>query len=238
MPDINKLPPTQEHLNIEKIRDNLIVLKDGTVSLVLKTTAVNFDLLSEPEQDSKIMAFGQLLNSLPHSFQIYIRTKKVNIRNYLSYIKSFQGKQLSPGLKRQISIYLNFVQNLIVRNEVLDKSFYIIIPFRAGIVAKTNPVKQMFGKTEKITNVERIVEQAKAYLYPKRDHIMKQLIRMGLNSHQLNTKELLELFFEIYNPDSPITKQKNSVLMESQDIIATRYKENIENGSKQPKSKT
>lgn len=224
MPESNKQPPTQDHINIEKITDNLLVLKNGIVSIVLKTTAVNFDLLSEPEQDAKIMAFAQLLSSLTHSFQILIRTKKINIRGYLGYIKSFQNKQLSPGLSRQISIYLQFVQNLIIKNEILDKNFYIIVPFRAITITKTDPRKKFFGKEDKITNVDRIVEQGKAYLYPKRDHIMKQLMRMGLSAHQLTTKELTELFFEIYNPSSPILSQGDQSSLESRPTIATQYK--------------
>ena len=157
-----QLASTQEHLDIEKIADNLVILKDGTVSIVLQTTSVNFDLLSEPEQDAKIKAFGQLLNSLNHSFQIMIRTKKINIRGYIDYIRSYENKQLSAGLKRQISIYTQFVQNLITKNEVLDKKFFIVIPYRAIVVTKTDPVKQMFGKEEKIINVDKIMEQAKA----------------------------------------------------------------------------
>ncbi len=221
----SKLPPTQEHINVEKFVDDLVVLKDGTVALVLETTAVNFDLLSEPEQDAKIMAFGQLLNSLTHSFQILIRTKKLNISQYLDYIKSFEDKQISAGLKRQVKIYLRFVQNLIIRNEVLDKKFYIVVPFRAAIVTHTNPIKQAFGKKEKITNVDRILGQAKAYLYPKRDHIMKQLIRMGLQSHQLETKELVELFFEIYNPTLPAFINEDSEINEAQNQIATQFRQ-------------
>lgn len=229
MPELNKQPATQDHINIEKITDNLLVLKNGIVSIVLKTTAVNFDLLSEPEQDAKIMAFAQLLSSLTHSFQILIRTKKINIKGYLGYIKSFQNKQLSPGLSRQISIYLQFVQNLIIKNEILDKNFYIIVPFRAIVITKTDPRKKFFGKEEKITNVDRILEQGKAYLYPKRDHIMKQLMRMGLSAHQLTTKELTELFFEIYNPSSPILSQGDKSALESRPRIATRYKKTTRN---------
>lgn len=223
-----QLSSTQEHLDIEKISDNLVVLKDGTVSIVLQTSSVNFDLLSEPEQDAKIKAFGQLLNSLNHSFQIMIRTKKINIRGYLDYIRSYENKQLSAGLKRQIVIYTQFVQNLITRNEVLDKKFYIIIPYRAIVVTKTDPMKQMFGKEEKIINVDRIMEQAKAYLYPKRDHVMKQLLRIGLQSHQLTTRELTEMFFEIYNPTISESFDDEVPISESQSHIVTQFKDEEE----------
>ncbi|MBN1618088.1 hypothetical protein JW887_01975 [Candidatus Dojkabacteria bacterium] len=215
---------TQDHLSIEKIVDNLVVMKDGTVALTLQTTAVNFDLLSEGEQEAKINAFAQLINSLTHSFQILIRTKKVNIRGYLDYIKNYQQRQNSAGLQRQITIYLNFVQNLIIKNEILDKKFFIIIPFKAILVTKTNPMKQFFGKKEKITNIDRILDQAKAYLYPKRDHIMKQLVRMGLSSHQLSTKELVESFFDLYNADLSSSFEHHESIAESQSQVATQFK--------------
>lgn len=225
MPKAQDFASTQDHLSIEKIVDDLVVLKNGTVSIVLETTAVNFDLLSETEQDAKIIAFGQLLNSLTHSFQILIRTKKINIRRYLDYIKSFENKQQSEGLRRQMAIYIKFVQNLIIKNEVLDKTFYITIPYRSTVITKTDPMKQMLGKEEKITNIDRVIEQAKAYLYPKRDHVMKQLIRVGLQSHQLSTKELTELFFEIYNPNISSSYEEESSVTESQPQIATQFKE-------------
>ncbi|MFH1547048.1 MAG: hypothetical protein ABIC57_01025 [bacterium] len=201
-PDLSKLASTQEHLDVESIQEDLVILKDGTFSIVLQTTAVNFDLLSEPEQDAKIMSFGQLLNSLNHSFQILIRTKTVNIGNYIDYLKSFEKKQLSPGLMKQIGIYTNFVQNLIIKNEVLDKSFYIVVSYRTfGPVKPPTPMSQLKKEDEKqLKNAERQIGQAKSYLFPKRDHIAKQLQRIGLQSHQLTTKELIELFYEIYNP--------------------------------------
>lgn len=200
--DLSKLASTQEHLDIESIQDDLVILKDGTFSLVLQTTAVNFDLLSEPEQDAKIMLFGQLLNSLTHSFQILIRTKTVNISNYIDYLKSFQNKQISPGLKKQIELYAHFVQNLIVKNEVLEKSFYIVVSYRTfGPIKPKTPIAQLKKPEEKtISNIEKQIDQARSYLFPKRDHIIKQLHRIGLDADQLTTKELIELFYEIYNP--------------------------------------
>lgn len=209
---ISKIASTQEHLDIETLKDDLVILKDGTYSLVLQTTAVNFDLLSEPEQDAKIVSFGQLLNSLNHSFQIMIRTKTVNIGNYIDYLRSFENKQISEGLKKQIGLYTRFVQNLIIKNEVLDKSFFIVIPYRTlGPLKPPNPIKQLKGEGQKVANVERYLSQAKSYLFPKRDHIIKQLHRIGLQAHQLSTKELTELFYEIYNPvESKIDFEENN----------------------------
>ncbi len=233
--DPKNLPTTQGHLTVEQILDNLVIMKDGTISLVLQTTSVNFDLLSEIEQDAKIQAFAQLLNSLTHSTQILIRTKKVNISNYLGYIESFLNKQNSTGLKRQINIYLNFVNNLITRNEVLDKQFFIVIPFRTLPMGKPSQIQSLKRDQPKPVNVERLLEQAKSYLYPKRDHIMKQLVRMGLHSHQLTSRELLELFFEIYNTPRGTqftnAEEKNQQRLD-QKISSTMGQKVKENGSK------
>jgi hypothetical protein len=215
-----QLPATQAHLNLLDIKDNLVILKDGTIALVLQTTSVNFDLLSEFEQDSKILAFSQMLNSLTHPTQIIIRTRKVDITGYLFFVKSFLNKQIMPGLRRQINIYLKFIQNLITRNEVLDKTFYIIIPFRTLMIQNINPLAQLKKKAEmQASYVERTLDQAKAYLYPKRDHVMKQLIRMGLQSHQLTTKELVELYYDIYNPPASAVSEFTQEHQDSSEVI-------------------
>jgi hypothetical protein len=113
---------------------------------------------------------------------------------------------MSEGLKKQLDIYTNFVQKLIVQNDVLDKNFFIVIPYSPGapipgtglLDAKKNKEEE-----EKATQMktDQLLEKAKIFLFPKRDHILKQLNRMGLFGHQLTTKELLSEFYTIYNPD-------------------------------------
>ena len=194
---------TQEHLDIEDIRDNLVVCKNGQVSLVLETTAVNFDLLSEKEQESKILAFAQLINSLNFYLQILVRTERTDVTKYIELLGEEARKQKNNALKRQMEIYIEFIKNLTVNNEVLDKRFFIVISSLAASVIKTNPFKQLFGKEEKIVNINPIVDRATGILIPRRDHLIKQLQRMNIFARQLDTDELIKLFYASYNPDTP-----------------------------------
>jgi len=200
---------TQEHLDIYDVIDDLIIMKNGTVSLVLETSAVNFDLLSEPEQDAKIDAFSGLLNSLTFHIQILIRTQSIDIGNYVNYLQRKKDRELSPIVRNQLTIYMQFVKNLIRDRNVLEKRFFVVIPQKSGTVEKTNFIKQLFGKPVKITNIEPIVEKAKTNLYPKRDHIIRQLKRMGVEATQLKAEEAIKLFYNVYNPGtSPLQNLK------------------------------
>lgn len=196
---------TQDHLEVRDVIDDLVLSKSGSVAIVIQTTAVNFDLLSEYEQDNKIYAFAGLLNSLNFHIQILIRTNRIDIRNYIDYLKAQANRPISDGLRKQLEIYTTFIQNLIVQNDVLDKKFYIIVPYSPTVDFGAAPLP--FGKKKKdeeeASNIqkEKLLEQGKIFLYPKRDHILKQLSRMGLVGHQLTTNELIELFYNIYNPE-------------------------------------
>lgn len=191
---------TQDHLAIRDIVDDLIVTKSNSVSLVIQTSSVNFDLLSEQEQTSKILAFSGLLNSLSFPLQVIVRTNRIDIGKYISYLKEETQRTLSPGLRKQLNIYTNFIQNLTFHHEVLDKKFYLIIS-EYSIGDMSNPM-QMAKNEEQTTvfNKKKLVEKAKTKLYFKRDHLIKQLSRMGLTGYQLETEQLIDLFYDIYNP--------------------------------------
>jgi len=197
---------TQDHLAIKDIRDDLVINKNGSVAMVIQTSAINFDLLAEYEQDSKILAFAGLLNSLNFRIQIMIRTKRIDITNYITYLQSQEKQAMSEGLKKQLNIYTRFVKNLIVQNNVLDKSFFIVVPYHSGsIVPSSTLIKGKKSKEEEEKNLniqtDQLIEKAKIFLFPKRDHILKQLNRMGLGGKQLTTKELITEFYTIYNPE-------------------------------------
>ncbi len=198
---------TQDHLGIKDILDDLIITSKGSVTMVIQTSSINFDLLAEYEQDNKIYAFAGFLNSLNFRIQILIRTKRIDISNYLDYLKAnLDRAEISEGLRKQLNIYTHFVQKLIVQNDVLDKNFFIVIPYSPGApIPGSNilDVRKTKEEEEKAKGMkeEQLLEKAKIFLYPKRDHVLKQLSRMGLFGHQLTTKELLSEFYTIYNPD-------------------------------------
>lgn len=188
---------TQEHLPIESIHDDIVILKDGSMAAVIQTSAVNFGLLSENEQLAIISAFAGLLNSLSFMIQVVIRSKRMDITAYLKLLDEAQEQQKNPLLAQMIIRYKYFIETMIRENEVLDKKFYIVVPvsyLELGIV-KDN--KNNFQK-------------ALTILMPRRDHIIRQLARIGLKADQLNTKELVMLFYDIYNEQSSLPPKAES----------------------------
>lgn len=182
---------TQEHLVIQDIKQNLVLLKNGSVAMVLKTTAVNFDLLSEREQLAIIDAFAATLNSLSYPIQIVIRSKRLNISSYLDLLSKAEQNQQNPLLKNMMRHYKQFVSALIRENEVLDKSFYIVIPvsyLELGIISDS----------------QKNLQKATTILIPRRDHLTKFIARMGMKAVQLNTERLIRLFYDYYNEDLDI----------------------------------
>lgn len=179
---------TQEHLNIVDIREGIILTKDGGAAMVLQTTAVNFDLLSEMEQVSIIQAFAQMLNSLSFPIQIVIRSKRLDITAYLRLLDNAIHHQTNPLLSQLMNKYRHFVQSLIKQNEVLDKEFYLIIPL-ASLELSIIPQKK-----------EEAFKKIRMILDPKKEQINRQLGRVGIKATQLDSKALLLLFCDIYNP--------------------------------------
>jgi hypothetical protein len=196
-------PTTQHHLDIEDITQNIVIHKDGSCALVLKIGAVNFNLLSEEEQDAIIFSYAALLNSLTFPIQILIRSQRKDITNYLKLLEKQQTQQSNPIIRQRLNQYHVFVQRLVKERQVLDKKCYAVIPFlrtELGLAPPSllNPKKETGLPFDK----NYIIEKALAALEPKRDHLVRQFGRIGLSARQLSTRELIELFYTIYNPHS------------------------------------
>ena len=192
---------TQDHLDIIDIKDDLVVLKNGKVSLVIETSSLNFDLLDSREQDSKIYTFASFLNAIKFPIQIQIKTQRTDVAKYLKLLDSYKKKVTSEAISKQVDIYQEFINNLTESTQILDKRFYTIIPSVNTPAVETNFLQTLFGKAPKITNVSRIVEKAKEELYPKRDAIIKQFANLGVVAKQLTNDELIKLYYSVYEPD-------------------------------------
>lgn len=194
--------PTQDHLDIEDIANDLVLLKDGSACLIIEVGAVNFGLLSEREQDATMYAYAQLLNSLTFSIQIVISSRRKDISVYLERLDSYLAKIAEPKLKDQLTKYRDFVKAIVRQGNVLDKKFYIAIPFSSLELGVSSSIKSLGGKSPKKNYpTEYIIERANTNLAPKRDHLMRLLARIGLKGRQMTSPELLQLFFDLYNPD-------------------------------------
>lgn len=193
---------TQEFTQIADIFDDLVFMTDGSVALIIKVAAVNFGLLSEREQEAIIYAYAEFLNSLNFAIQIVIRNQRKDISTYVDKLTAQQQEQKNELLYRQIESYKNFILSTVKENNVLDKKFYLVIPFSSlelgAVAASKNLLPQ---KNTLPLPLEKIAELAKNALYPKRDHVLRQLGRIGLRAKQATTAELIDLFYEIYNPD-------------------------------------
>jgi len=196
---------TQEHIDIEDIVDNIIILKDGSCSLVIQVTAINFDLLSETEQDAIIYAYASLLNSLNYPIQIIVQSTIKDVSDYLRLLRKQEQKQSHPLLLKQLQKYRVFIENIVKDNRVLDKKFYIVIPFskyELGITANS-PIPSIKSPEPSLPKPKHVVlEKAKNNLIPKRDHLFRLLGRIGLQAKQLNTQQLLTFAYSYYNQES------------------------------------
>src|SRR5258708_7766465 len=196
---------TQKYLEIFDITNDLLMLHDGTCSMVMKTSAINFDLFSEEEQDATIYAYAALLNSLSFPIEIVVRSQKKDVTAYLDLLKTQEVKAYTPLKKKQIREYRAFVEQLVQERNVLDKKFYVIITASAvemGLLPPSSLVPLPKKETPPTFDKYNVIEKALTILQPRRDHLVHQLARIGLMSSQLKTQELIQLFYSIYNPEA------------------------------------
>lgn len=207
------LASTQDHLDIAEIKSNCVILKNGSACYVLQTTAINFDLLSMIEQDAAISSYSALLNALTFPIQITIRSKRLDISEYIEKIKEREIKEQSEKIRGQLAAYRKFIQvDLVAKEQVLDKKFYVTIPFGSFnlSLAKANPVGFLggfFGPSKPTINIDKVLKDAVADLEPKKNFLIKEFARVGIKAKHLNTNELIKLFYDFYNSDVGASQQ-------------------------------
>lgn len=194
---------TQSHLDLDDIVADLLILKGGSAALVLEVSATNFGLLSEREQDATIYAYAQLLNSLTFPIQITLVSKQKDITDYIKLLDGRITKTQNPLLQYQLIKYRDFVKSVVRQGNVLDKKFYVTIPFSSLELGSGAAFKFLAPKTSSsaVTSKDSLIDRATTNLSPKRDHLIRLFARIGLKARQLNSQELLQLFFELYNRD-------------------------------------
>lgn len=194
---------SQVFTEIETINQDVIMFTDGSCCVIVSASAVNFGLLSEKEQDAIISAYAGLLNSLSFPIELLIRTQHKDVTAYLRLLEDQERKQKNPKLAKSIHDYRLFVAATVKEKDVLDKNFYIIIPFSSLELGASTSV--LFGSKKKGLPYKKqyIFERALTVLNPKRDHILRLLNRIGLQAHQMKNEELVKLLFKSYNADVP-----------------------------------
>jgi len=202
---------TQQFLDIYEIRDNVVVMKDGTLRAALLVSSINFALKSEEEQGAIIQAYVQFLNALDHPLQVVIQSRRLDIDHYLDSLKDLEKKQTNDLLRTQMADYRQYVKELLELAEIMTKRFYVIIPYDA----KADPKKQKgFGKTLRtvfspaaaVTLSRQKFEEDRIELLKRVDLIVEGFQAMGIKAVSLDTQTLIELYYNTYNPE--VSKQE------------------------------
>ena len=186
---------TQSFIEIEEVKDDVVLMKDFSATIIIEVGAVNFWLLSQEEQTSMIYAYAGLLNSLSFPIQILILSKKMDVSSYLEYLDGLVGRQRVELLKTRLSGYREFIKTVVKKNTVLEKRFFFAVPFSPLELGVSGANSQSLQK-------EYVISRAKTSLYPKRDHLIRLLSKIGLRATVLQKQELVEVFYNLYNPSS------------------------------------
>jgi hypothetical protein len=218
---VKSSPATQRYLDIVEIRDDVVILKDGTLRAVLMVSSINFALKSVDEQEAIVQAYMSFLNGLDHPIQIVIQSRKMNVDNYLAFLSDRQKQMDNELLKTQIIDYRNFVKELIEMGEIMQKRFYVTVPFDP----MSNKQKNFWTRLSEAVSPVIGIKLKEKQFFERRDQLMKrvdavngQLTSMGVGGALLNTQGLIELFYECYNPDIFDTEKLG-------DIDKVRYEE-------------
>lgn len=204
---------TQRYLPIAEVREDTVVLKNGGLRAVLKVHAVNFSLKSEIEQQGIISGYQGFLNTLLFPIQILMRSTRMNIDPYIHDLRNKANVQKSPLLKDQALDYANFMEKLVDVADIMQKSFYVIVPMDAPTKTKRG-ILQRFMEWMNVDDTRAKALQRsrefRAYNKVLRDRItlvQSGLENVGLTMKRLKTDELVQLFYSIYNPTTS-QKQK------------------------------
>ena len=206
--------PSQSYLDIAEIKEDLVVLRDGTLRSVLLVSSINFALKSEDEQNAIVQAYMQFLNSLDYPIQVVIQTRRLNIDDYLGKLKEAELQQKNELLRNQILDYRSYIRQLVDLADIMQKRFYLVIPY--------DPMQQVQkGFAERLSAIftpmvtirltgERF-EKYKQALKLRSNNIISGLQGMSLTAVQLDTQSLIELFYTVYNPELFETQRMTDV---------------------------
>ena len=197
--------PTQKYLDIAEIRENVVILKDGTLRAVILCSSINFALKSVEEQNALIYGYIEFLNSLEHQLQIVIQSRKLDIEGYIRRLNEAQKVQINELLKIQIMSYIDYINELIEIGEIMTKKFFIIVPYNPlGDKTKSfwSRLREVFRAGQAIKIKKEKLAEYKEALNLRISNIQNNLKSMGLDTAVLDTQGLIELYYNVYNPQT------------------------------------
>lgn len=210
----NKEVPTstQATLLISELRDNVVIMKDGSFRAVVACKSINFDLMSNAEQEAVEYSYQNFLNSLKFTTQILVRSQRVDIGPYIEKLSEIRRNNDNMLLGVLMDDYINFVDILSQEANIMDKSFFIVIPYYTSpdaekVLQQTKNFFKSFSKVKasEVTRIDRATyDKALSELNNRVDSVISGLFQIGIHSVRLNTKELAELYYNFNNPDTAV----------------------------------
>lgn len=195
---------TQSFVPIKEVRDGIIILKDGSMRAILMTSSINFALKSEDEQKSVIYQFQNFLNGLNFDIQIFIQSRNLDIRPYVSLLQDRLKVQTDDLMKVQIKEYIQFVRSFTEQANIMTKRFFIVIPYTpTGAQIKTT-TSGLFGKKDKKNTKQPTAAddfaESRSQISQRIDVVLSGISRTGVRAVQLGTEEVIEVFYQLFNP--------------------------------------
>ncbi|MFA5124536.1 MAG: TraC family protein [Patescibacteria group bacterium] len=196
-------PSTQKYLQIAEIRDDTIVMKDGSLRSVILVSSINFALKSEDEQNAIVSGYVSFLNSLDTPLQIIIQSRQLDLESYLEFLKEAEAKQTNDLLKMQMTEYRQYITELVELGNIMTKRFLVVVPYEP-FRSKTRSFWQRSGDVLSPTKIlslgQKQFMQRQRELLTLVDKVLTGLASIGLRSQVLDTQSLIEVFYNTYNP--------------------------------------
>lgn len=219
---------TQSYLDIAEIREGIIVLKNGGLRAVMMVSTLNFALKSTEEQEAIIYAYQSFLNSLEFPIQVVVQSRRMDITKYLDKLRERETEQKTELLKIQTAEYVEYVKQLVELSHIMSKNFFVIVPYSPGEIKKEGLVNKVFSPASMISAKVTEFNSNKVKIMQRVDHISNSIRSVGLRVAQLDTQELIELFYNTYNPAT--FQQEGLADIDKLDVSAGGFIEEEEGG--------
>ena len=211
-PKVKNPNSSQNSLALSEVRDNIVVMADGSIRAVVACQSINFELMSNAEREGIEFSYQNFINSLSHPIQILIRSQRIDIAPYIDKLVNIRSSQDNMLLNVIMDEYIGFIDALAQEANIMQKSFYVVIPYYPAGDASSlmDQGKGFFGKIlnpggNRVTKIDKPTYlKAKEEIHKRVEGIMSGLFQIGIQCVQLNTKQLGELYYNFYNPDTAV----------------------------------
>ena len=192
---------TQHFVPVADIHDGVVVLKNGQMCMVLLASSVNFALKSQDEQQAILSQFQAFLNAIDFSIQIYIQSRRLDIRPYLEILKEREPHQENDLMRIQLREYIDFISTFTSQVDIMTKNFFIVIPYTPSGIETGGITGLLKPKAKKKEGVNDKFFEDRTQLEQRASVVEQGLSRIGIRTAPLGTEELIELYYHIFNPE-------------------------------------